>query len=255
MVVFIAHAGAGATWQAMVVLISFGLVAVLLAVVSGRAVLDEAADLVLPAAAVAVLASLSGATSAFLSDWVGWWMPIGVVALVGVLLATFTDTRLTARSPATLGLVAVALLSATLLHTTIEAAWHPTTTGVQRDDLVITITAPVDGTEVPIGTTTVAVEVAGGTIGPGQAARPPADPEELGIVRIYVDGLVVGDDDGTPRAPLEDCDTGCTTASWEVDLDRGPHVISVEFLTAEGESFSATAAGSPTVDLVQVTAG
>lgn len=254
-VVFIAHAGAGATWQAMVVLVSFGLVAVFLAVISGRAVLDGPGDLVLPTAAVAVLASLSGATSTFLSDWVGWWTPIGVVALVGILLATFSDISLTPRSPVTLVLVAVALVSATLLHTTIETAWHPTVTGVQRDDLVIDITAPADGADVPIGPTTVAVVVTGGTIGPTPAAAPPADPEELGIVRIYVDGLVVTDDEGLPRGPIEDCVAGCTSATWELDLDRGPHVVSVEFLTAAGESFSATAAGSPTVALVQVTAG
>ncbi len=252
--VVLAHAGAGATWQAMVVLCSFGLVAVFLGVVFGRIRIEDPGDLVLPVAATAVLASLSGAVNAVLSDWVGWVAPIGACALVGILVHAFTPLELTRRSPLTWGLVALAVVSSFLLHTPIEDAWHPPATGIQRDDLEISIITPADGTDVPIGPTVVTVEVVGGTIGPGPTAQRPDDPEELGVVQVFVDGILVTDADGRAVAPNESCDDGCTTATFDADLERGSHVVSVEFLAANMESFAANAAGSPTVDLVAIEA-
>lgn len=252
--VILAHAGAGATWQAMVVLCSFGLVVVFLGVAFGRLRIEEPGDLVLPFAGIAVLASLSGATNSYLSDWVGWWTPIGVVALVGILVHTFTPLRLTPRSPLTWGLVVVAVVSSLFLHTPLETAWHPVPTGIQRDDIEVTITTPANGTDVPIGPTVVTVQVTGGTIGPGPTDKPPVDPEELGVVQVFVDGILVADDDGRAAEPNESCAQGCTTATWDVDLARGAHVVSVEFLASDLESFAANTAGSATVDLVTIEA-
>jgi len=253
-VTVLAHAGAGATWQAMVVLCSFGLVIVFVGVVVGRIHIEEPGDLVLPFAGTAVLASLSGATNTFLSDWVGWWTPIGIVALVGILVHTFTPLRLTPRSTLTWACVAVAIVSSVLLHTTLEDAWHPAPTGIQRDDLTVAVTTPADGTDVPTGSTTVTVQVTGGTIGPGPTSTAPDDPEELGVVHVFVDGILETNETGRPLAPEQDCADGCTTATWDIDLPRGAHVISVEFLASNLESFAATAAGSPTVDLVAIEA-
>ena len=252
--VVLAHAGAGATWQALVVLSALGLVGIFIGVVAGRIRLDEPGDLVLPFAATAVLASLSGATNTVLSDWVGWWTPIGTVALVAILLATFTGLELTPRSPLTIGSVVVAIVAAVLLHTTLEEAWHPPESGLQRDDVTVQIVRPSDGEVVPIGDTVVIVQVEGGTIGPGPTSSRPEDPEELGLVHVFVDGLRVNDDTGRPLEPNEDCTAGCTEATWNIDVERGPHVISVEFLTSSVESFATTAAGSPTVDLVTIAA-
>lgn len=250
----IAHAGAGATWQAMVTLVSFGLVGVLLGVVTGRIRLDEPGDLVLPVAATAVLASLSGATNAFLSDWIGWWAPIGAVALVAIALHTFTAVELTPRSPVTIASAVIAIVAAVALHTPLEDAWHPVVTGMQRDDVAIEITTPKDGSDIPLGATTVTVEVTGGTIGANSTSSRPDDPEEAGIVHVFVDGILATNDASRPLPPREDCSDLCTTATWDIDLDRGSHVISVEFLSANLESFTTTVAGSPTVDLVAVQA-
>ena len=252
--VVLAHAGAGATWQALLVLCAFGLVGIFIGVVAGRIRLDEPGDLVLPFAATAVLASLSGATNSVLSDWVGWWAPIGGVALVAILLATFTPLELTPRSPLTIGSVVVALVAAFLLHGTLEDAWHPPDGGLERDDVTIQIVEPSDGYTVPIGPTTLTVQVEGGTIGPGPTTTRPDDPEELGVVHVFVDGIMVTNDDGRPLRQNEDCTDGCTEATWDIELERGPHVVSVEFLTASVESFATTAAGSPTVDLVTIAA-
>lgn len=253
--VLLAHAGAGATWQAMLVLVSIGVALVVVGVASGRVPMDEPGDLVLPLAATAVLASLSGATASVVSDWVGWWFPAGVVALVGLVLAASTSLELSWRSPLTIGVVSLAMASAVLLHRPIERAWHPVV-GQLRDDVEIAITAPEDGTSVAIGTVEVVVEVTGGSVGGVDASGDPdgADPEEGGRVVVAVDGVVTTGADGRPVGPREDCSDGCTRVTFEVPMERGPHVVSAEFLTAQGESFATTPSGSPTLDLVTIAA-
>lgn len=252
--VLLAHAGAGATWQAMLVLVSIGVALVVVGVASGRVPMDEPGDLVLPLAATAVLASLSGATANVVSDWVGWWFPAGVVALVGLVLASSTSLELSWRSPLAIAVVGLALASAVLLHRPIERAWHPVD-GQLRDDVEIAITAPEDGATVAIGTVEVVVEVTGGSVGGDDASGGPdgPDPEEGGRVVVAVDGVVTTED-GRPVAPREDCSDGCTRVTFEVPVERGPHVVSAEFLTAQGESFATTPSGSPTLDLVTIAA-
>lgn len=253
-VVVLAHAGAGATWQALLVLASFGTIAIFLLAVRGRLTLDEPGDLVLPLAASAVLASLSGTTSTVLSDLVGWWFPVGLAALVAVVLAASTPLRLQPTSPLAVGAVVVGLAASLLLHTTIEDAWHPTGagTGAAWTDVELALVQPTDGDTTAIGPVDVIVAVDGGTIGPGPGPQPGGDPEEGGIVRVFVDGRLVTGPDGEAVGPVEDCSSGCVEATYPLELDRGVHAISLEFLTADGASFDTPQGQRPTVQLATV---
>ncbi|MBY5163490.1 hypothetical protein [Salsipaludibacter albus] len=252
----LAHAGAGATWQALLVLASFGLVAVFLLAVFGVLTLDEPGDLVLPLAGSAVLASLSGATSDFLSDWVGWWFPLGVAALVAVVLAATTRLELSPTSPLAIATVVLGLVASFTLHTAIEDAWHPTGSGIgaRWEDATLELVSPTDGDTVPIGPLDVVVRIEGGSIGQGPNDLRTGDPEEAGIVQVFVDGSLVTGADGAPLRQVENCTTGCTEATYPIELDRGVHVVSLEFLTSSGESFDTRVGQAPTIQIATVEA-
>ncbi len=257
----LAHAGAGATWQAMLVLLSVGAIVVLGLAVAGVVTVDEPGDLVLPLAGSAVLASLSGATSSLLSDWVGWAFPLGLAALAALVLATTTSWTLSPRSPLVIGAVVVGLVAAVTLHTRIEDSWHPTGTGVGAawTDAELTLVSPTDGDAVAIGEVDVVVAVTGGSIGPGGGADAAqaggGDPEEFGMVRVFVDGRLATGPDDDPVAPREDCARGCAEATYPVELERGQHVLSLEFLSADGQSFDTPPGPRPTVQIATVEAG
>lgn len=252
----LAHAGAGATWQALLVLASFGLVAVFLLAVFGVLTLDEPGDLVLPLAGSAVLASLSGATSGFLSDWVGWWFPLGVAALVAVVLAATTRLRLSPTSPLAIAAVVLGLVASFTLHTTIEDAWHPTGSGIgaRWQDASLQLVQPTDGSTVAVGPVEVVVEILGGTIAAEPGEVPADNPEEGGLVQVYVDGSLVTGADGQPLAPVEDCIGGCFRATYPIELDRGVHVLSLEFVTADGQSFDTPVGQAPTIQIATLEA-
>lgn len=252
----VAHAGAGATWQALLVLASFGLIIVFLLAVFGRLRLDEPGDLVLPLAASAVLASLSGATSGFLSDWVGWWFPLGFAALVAIVLAACTSLTLSPTSPLAIGAVVLGLVASITLHTTIEDAWHPSGdgVGVRWEDATLELVSPTDGSTVPIGPTDVVVQITGGTIGAEPTDVPAGNLEEGGLVQIYVDGSVVTSPDGSPLAPIEECTGGCFRATYPIEFERGVHVLSLEFVTADGQSFDTPVGQAPTIQIATIEA-
>ena len=224
----LAHAGEGATWQALLTLLALGLVVVVLLVAFRVVTLEEPGDLILPLAGTAVLASLSGATSEVLSDWVGWAFPIGVVALLAVVL----------QGP-------------------IVRAWHPTEVGLDNallDDLAISIEQPADGATLTTGPVEVVVEARGGTLGDGfdTTAAPPGDPEELVGLTITVVNLDTGANDSVAGDPVEDCADGCDTATYEVTIDEpGEWTIFVEAKTADVRAFTRTdgSSGTPTANV------
>lgn len=235
----LAHAGPGATWQAMLVVASLGLVVVFVLTLVGVVILDAPADLVLPLASVAIASSLSPIGSAVLSDWVGWAFPIGVVMLVALLVTALTPLELRWNEPLAFGAVAIAAIGAWFLYLPITVAWHPPAEFLPDvDDLVLTIVAPADGTTVDAGEVVVVVRVEGGSIGaelvPASELAPGADPEEAGVLAAAVDGREV------PVEIAEDCSRAapCTTVSFPVDLDPGEHRIVVEFRRMDGAAFT-----------------
>ncbi len=229
----LAHAGAGATWQALLVVFSLGVIVVAILAVLGRVRLEQADDLVLPLAAVAIVSSLAPLGSAVLSDWVGWAFPAGVIALLTVLAAALTPFELSPRSPFTYGAAAIAVIVAVALHQPITLAWHPPPDFLPlADDVEVTIAVPGEGDDVPAGELTVTVTITGGSVQSELLAPDdvPADPEEAGQLAVAIDGQVL-----TPVF-AEDCtvEAPCTEVTFPVEVEPGERVIAVEYRRGDG---------------------
>lgn len=229
----LAHAGEGATWQSLVVVFGLGLAAVVLLAIAGRVTIEGPDDLVLPIAGIAIVSSLAPLGSEWLSDWIGWAFPIGVVALVMVMLAAFTPFELSARSPFPYGGIAIAAIGAVSLHQPITLAWHPPPDFLPiADDVEVTITSPDDGGDVSAGELMVSVRIDGGSVQADLVAleRLPADPEEAGHLGVTVDGQ------SFEAAFAEDCtiEAPCTEVTFPVDVESGERTIAVEFRRGDG---------------------
>lgn len=249
----LAHAGEGATWQALLALLSFGLVAVVVLVAFRVITVDEPGDLILPLAGAAVLASLSGATSEILSDTVGWAFPIGVVALGALVVAALTPLELSLTSPLLIGAVVAGAVGALALQGPITRAWHPTEVGRANallDDLAVEIVEPDDGTTLSAGTFDLVVEATGGSLGDGFVdAGAPADPEEQVGLTITLAPRDAGETTAAVGHPTEDCSSGCDRATYSVTIDEpGEWDVFVEAKTADVRAFTRTdgSRGAPT---------
>ena len=249
MIEVLAHAGPGSTWQAMVSVVALGLVLVVALAALDRIELERPGDLVLPLAGVAILSSLAPLGDVWLSDWIGWAFPIGVVALVTLLLAALTPLRL-----ATDGLLlyvagGLAIAGAVALYQPLTIAWHP-----PADELpdpggaAVTIVEPEDGQRLEAGELTVRAQVVDGSIGPDRVPFEdlPWDPTEQGVLEVTVAGERV-------EVELEqDCPEAnpCREVSFPVELPEGDEVgLRVEFLRGDGMPFSPAVADRVEVDV------
>lgn len=233
----LAHDGPGATWQALLVVIALGMVVLVVMAVLDRLRIERPDDLVLPLASVAIASSLAPLGSAWLSDWVGWAFPVGVVMLATLIVAATTSLRLERRSPLPWGALGVAAVGAAALYQPLTVAWHPPPDFLPlADDVAIAITAPDEGAALPPGTTSVEVTVEGGSIASGfvDVEELGPDPEEGGVLIVSVDGEPLEpdyDQECTRRA-------ACTQVTFPVELDPGEATIRVEFRRADGASFT-----------------
>lgn len=222
----------------MVTVIALGLALVTALVASGRLELDAPGDLVLPLAGVAILSSLAPLGDVWLSDWIGWAFPIGVVALVSLLLVAFTPLRLASDGVLLYAAVCLALVGALVLHRPLTLAWHPPAEllpdpGATR----VAIVEPADGDELDPGTTTVAVQVVEGSVGPGRVPFEdlPWDPSEQGVLEATVAG------ERLEVEPHETCTetAPCQQVTFDADLPEGEEVgLQVELLRGDGMPFS-----------------
>lgn len=230
----LAHAGEGATWQALLTTIAIGIGVVLLLAVAGRIRIESMGDLVLPLAAVAILSSLAPIASATLSDWVGWAVPVGLVALLALVLAAGTGLRLGWTSPLAVAAIVLAVAGSLLLGPDLNREWHPPATTLPlSDDATLTIVEPEDGATVSGDEVVVRIEMTGATIGPPREPGEdlPDDPEELGRVRLFVDGMEAD------ASPEETCtaDEPCTSVTYRLgDLEPGSHSLIAEFVRGDG---------------------
>ena len=256
----LAHAGAGAAWQALLTLISLGVVVIAVLVVARVIRLQAPGDLIMPLAVVAVLASLTGTVSNVLSDWVGWAFPLGVVALLAIVLWATTSLSSAPTSPVTISLVVLAAGAAALLQGPIVRAWHPVELGppaAARDDLQVEITEPGDGARVSVGDVAVTVAVTGGSIGNGFRPDQPLaeDPEQLVGITLTAVSDATGESTAIVGTPAADCTDGCDTATFEVPLEApGDWTIFVEAKTSDARSFTGPAATGAVTARVTVTA-
>lgn len=246
----LAHAGAGSTWQAMVTVVALGFVLVMLLVALGWLELDSPGDLVLPVAGVAILTSLAPIGDDWLSDWIGWAFPVGVVALVALVLAALTPLRLALDGVLLYAALGVAALAAVLLYQPLTVAWHPPADFLpDPGDTAIEILEPADGAELEPGEITIGVRVENGSIGPGQVTveEVPSDPTEQGVLELTVGGERV-EVDLAGQCPATD---PCEQVEVEVGLPAGEEIgLQVELLRGDGMPFS-----PPVLDRIEVDAG
>jgi len=232
------HAGPGSTWQAAVVVASVALAVCVILAAAGRLRIADPGDLLLPLAGSAVLGSLGVLGHVIISDAIGFALPIGLVALLALLLAAFTPLELTPVSPLALGALALATVGTVLLWQPLTIALHPPPDMLPlRDDSEVTIVAPEHGATVPAGGLEVTVTVTGGSIGPviSDLADLPLDPEEAGTLSVFVDGdRIPVDWEGCPVS--DPCDEVTVT----VPVEAGERQVAVEFVRGDGTPFAPT---------------
>lgn len=248
----LAHGGAGASWQALVVVAAAALAIVFVLAVLGRVRLDAPGDLALPLAGVAIVSAVGPTFGATLSDHVAWALPAGAVVLAALVVATFTPLRLTPTSPLTWLTVALAVVLALTLRPALTRSLHPAAAALPSGEgIVLMVAEPPDGASVAAGPVTVSLAIDGGTIAAEahehddeEDAHADGDPAALGTVRLFLDGAAV---EGSFE---EDCPASspCTSVSYVVDLAPGEHRLVAEFVTETGTPFSPPVTAS--VDLV-----
>jgi len=243
----LAHAGPGSTWQAAVVVAAVALTICVGLAVAGRLPMHEPADLLVPLAGSAILASLGPLGHTWLSDAIGWGIPLGVVALLTLLLATVTPLDLAPTSPLTLGALTLAAVSIFMLYQPLTIALHPPPDMLPlRDDSEVAILTPEEGQTVEAGEIVVEVEVTGGSIGPvvSDLQDLTLDPEEAGSLAVYVDG-------DRMDAAWDGCTIAdpCSGIDLQVPVTSGERTIAVEFVRGDGTPFAPTVIDRVTIDV------
>lgn len=239
----LAHAGPGAAWQSMVVVAGVVLTGFFLAAGAGRMTVDRADDLVVPLATTAIVSSFGTVLHGLVSDGIGWALPLAVVSLLALCVAAFTDLDVRFPSPLPMAAVALAGVSAVLLHQPLTAALHPPVELLPlSDDAAVTIVEPADGATVEGEALPVTVEVTGGSLGPGRVPLEdlPDDPEEAGTLSVALEE--VRTDDATTQqqrvevAYEETCTITdpCERVGFELDPAPGTYELTVEFLRGDG---------------------
>lgn len=125
MTVLLAHAGEGASWQALLTVLAAGMLVLFVLALVGRLQLDGPGDLTLPIASVAVIGSLAPVAGDPVSDAAPWAVPAGVVLLVALVVAAVTRRALTPGSPLAIGAVVTAVAASLALAPFLVDAWYP----------------------------------------------------------------------------------------------------------------------------------
>ncbi len=243
MTVLLAHAGPGSSWQAMVVVAAVVLAGAVLAAAAGRLTITRLDDVVVPFATAAMLSSVGLLAHEWLSDAIGWALPVGVVAAITLLLAALTPLDLRLPAPLPMGAMALASVGAVVLHAPLTIALHPPAELLPlADDAEVAILDPSDEDLVAGPTVEVSVAVSGGTIGPGTVdlGDLPADPEEAGDLAV---ALAAVQDDGTiaPQERVavtyaETCTVAapCSQVTFPLEVAPGTWRLTVEFTRGDG---------------------
>lgn len=232
-----AHAGPGSTWQAAVVVAGVVLALEVMLVIAGRLRVTEPGDLPLPFAFAAAAGSFGVLGHTWISDGIGWGLPLAIVAALALLSAALTPLTLEPLAPLTMATVALAGVSIVLLTQPLTIALHPPAELLPlSDDADISIVEPAGHDTLPAGPVEVTVAVDGGSIGPAftPLAELGDDPEEAGALAVTIDGErveVTWHEDCTVAAP-------CESVTFEIDLPAGEHDLIVEFTRGDGTPLS-----------------
>jgi hypothetical protein len=242
-VTLLAHAGPGSTWQAMLVVAAVVLAAAVLLAAVGWLRVERADDLVVPLAVAAITSSLGTLAHEWLSDGIGWAVPLGVVALLALVLGALTPLEVRFPAPLPMGAVALAIVGAVALYAPLTVALHPPAELLPlSDDAEVVIVAPQEDATVPVGDVEVVVRVDGGSIGPGglPVDALPEDPEEAGDLAVAL-AEVRPDGTAAPQqrlevTPTQDCtvEAPCSEVTFTVPIEAGRWRLTVELTRGDG---------------------
>lgn len=233
--IVVGHAGPGSVWQAMVVVAAVALTLVAVAVATRKLLMEDARDLVVPATVTAGAASLGAVGHTWISDGIGWGLPLAIVASLALLVHVTTPWRLDGFSPLSGATLAIAVVSVVMLTQPLTIALHPPVEVLPlAGDATIQIVSPADNATIEASFELV-VAVSGATIGPGADsfnawAQTTSDPLELATVTVAVNGdrnPVTWESTCTVTAP-------CTQISGVLSLGAGPQAITVELVRGDG---------------------
>ena len=239
----IAHAGPGSTWQAMIVVAGVMLTLIMLAASFGRLDIDKPGDLLVPLAGTAILSSVGVLGHMIISDGIGWGLPLAVISLAALLLSAFTKLDIRLPAPLPMGAIALSIVACIILYVPLTIALHPPADLLPlADDSEVLIDAPADGDTIEAGNLEVTVSVTGGSIGPQvlPLEELPVDPEEAGALAVALEE--VRDDDAPSQQQLIEVDYGdgctlddpCETVTFDVPVEPGRWELTVEFTRGDG---------------------
>lgn len=242
LVPLLAHIGSpNNPWIGVMTVSAWVLLIVLVLAMIGRIQLEAPGDLLLPFAAVVLVAGLTGSLGDWINDQGSWAVPMGVVALVALLWAAFGDLDVTWGNRTSYVLVTVAAIAAVTLYSPLENLWFPTT----ADDIRLPALgdASVDAEVLdPLGedgVVVVRVTLDGATFGDNVGGEQPDDPEQGLVPRFQVGPIYL-------QPPIPDACVeapSCTEAEFELTLPSGfvddpPEELVVELLTADRLPFA-----------------
>lgn len=259
----LAHIGVSDNpWIGVLTVSAWVLLVVLALHVARRLELDSPGDLLLPFAAVVLVAGLTGSLGDAINDQGPWAVPLGLVALVALLVAAFSDVSLRLFNRALTVTAVAAVVSVAVLMPVLEYAFFGDGTddaftlaavtwywedgyGQERDALLLPepddaqVTAEVVEPLDDDGRFAVRVTLQGASFNDNRSVGVADDPEEGVLAKFPVGPVVLN-----PPVP-QDCaeQERCTEAVFELTLPPGisqdpPTELEVELLTSDGRPFA-----------------
>ena len=238
----LAHIGSpNNPWIGVMTVSAWVLLVVFALVVADRIELEAPGDLLLPLAAVVLVAGLTGSLGDVINDQGPWAVPAGLVVLIALLWAAFGDLDLTWGARSTYLVIGAAVVAAVALYAPLEGLWFPTgeddqpLPALEDAEVAAEVVEPLDED----GTVVVRVTLDSATFGDNTGGERPTDPETGLTPRFQVGPVYL-----TPPVP-EECveQEACTQADFELTLPSGfvtdpPESLVVELLTADRKPFA-----------------
>ena len=189
LVPLLAHIGSpNNPWIGVMTVAAWVLLVVFIMAVADKLQLDAPGDLLLPFAAVVLVAGLTGSLGDVINDQGPWAVPMGLVALVALLWAAFGDLDLQWGQRPTFVVIGVAAVAAVALYNPLENLWFP----VNENDIPLPalgeaqVAAEVLDPLGDDGRVVVRVTLDGATFGDNVGGARPADPEQDLVPRFQV---------------------------------------------------------------------
>lgn len=228
--------GSGSAWLGIATVAAVAVAVLFVLAVLDRVQLDGAGDLLLPLAAVVLVAGLGGSLGDAVADRAPIAVPVLVVLGVAVVVAASTDLVLRPTSPLAVGAVVLAVVAAVVAGPWLEQQFFPAPEALPTAQDAVVDLAVVEGPDAQ-GVVRVEVSVSGGSLGVAVATERPDDLEEGMLPRFVAGPAFV-----LPLDQPTDCDPTCTSATYGLQLpevDGGlPDRVTVELLTAHQLPFA-----------------